>query len=140
IRNGFGVAFDPFSGNLWEEQNGDDSFSEINRIEAGANLGWVQIMGPASRIAEFKAIETSSNFFGLQQIRWSPTNIADSAEEAMSRLFMVFEGGDHFRAVLTGAEEVPPVTTDASALVLLKLNSDGSLSYELRATGPIQNA
>ena len=41
IRNGFGVAFDPFSGHLWEEQNGDDSFTEINRVEAGANLGWV---------------------------------------------------------------------------------------------------
>jgi len=140
IRNGFGVAFDPFSGELWEEQNGDDSFTEINRIEAGANLGWVQIMGPVSRIAEFKAIETSSNFFGLQQLRWSPTNIADTAEEALARLFMVFEGGDRFGATLTGAEEVPAEMTDASALAQFVLNSDGSLSYELRATGPIQNA
>src|SRR5436309_3178165 len=138
IRNGFGVAFDPFSGGLWEEQNGDDSFTEINRIEAGANLGWVQIMGPVSRIAEFKSIETSSNFFGLQQIRWSPTNIADTAEEALARLFMVFEGGDRFGALLTGAEEVPPVTTDAGAVAQFTLNADGSLSYELRATGPIQ--
>ena len=69
VRNGFGLAFDPFSGNLWDAQNGDDSFTELNRVEAGANLGWVQVMGPISRIAEFKAIETSSNFFGLQQIR-----------------------------------------------------------------------
>jgi len=139
IRNSFGLAFDPFSGDLWQEQNGDDSFSELNRVEAGANMGWVQIMGPVSRIAEFKTIETTSNFFGLQQVRWSPTNIADTAEEALSRLFMVFEGGDHFRADLTGAEEVPPVTTAASAVALLTFNSDGSLSYELRATGPIQN-
>src|SRR5207249_7913240 len=111
-----------------EEQNGDDSFTEINRIEAGANLGWVQIMGPVSRIAEFKSIETSSNFFGLQQIRWSPTNIADTAEEALARLFMVFEGGDRFGALLTGAEEVPAETTDASALAQFILNPDGSLS------------
>jgi len=140
IRNGFGMAFDPFSGSLWEEQNGDDSFSEINRIEPGANLGWVQIMGPVSRIDQFKAIETSSNFFGLQQVRWSPTNIADTADEALARLFMVYEGGDHFAANLTGAEEVPAVQTDAGATVQLSFNSDGSLSYELRATGPIQNA
>jgi glucose/arabinose dehydrogenase len=140
IRNGFGVAFDPFSGRLWEAQNGDDSFTEINRVEAGANLGWVQIMGPLSRLAQFKEIETSSNFFGLQQIRWSPTNIADTAQEALDRLFMVFEGGNEFAAVMTGAEEVPPIPTAASALALFTLNPDGTLSYELRATGPIQNA
>jgi glucose/arabinose dehydrogenase len=140
VRNSFGMAFDPFSGVLWEEQNGDDSFTELNRIQAGQNLGWVQVMGPLSRIGEFKTIETTSNFFGLQQVRWSPTNIADTAEEALARLFMVFEGGDEFAALLTGAEEVPAVTTDASALAQFVVNSDGSLSYELRATGPIQNA
>ncbi len=140
IRNGFGMAFDPFSGNLWEAQNGDDSFTELNRVEAGANLGWVQIMGPLSRLAEFKAIETSTNFFGLQQVRWSPTNIADSAEEALDRLFMVYEGGNEFAAVMTGKEEVPPVNTSASVLALFTLNPNGTLAYELRATGPIENA
>jgi len=140
VRNGFGMAFDPFSGHLWDAQNGDDTFTELNRVEPGSNLGWVQVMGPLSRIAEFKAMETSTNFFGLQQIRWSPTNIADTAEEALARLFMVFEGGDEFGAILTGAEEVPPEMTDASAVAQFKLNPDGSLSYELRATGPIQNA
>jgi hypothetical protein len=100
----------------------------------------VQIMGPLSRLAEFKALETSSNFFGLQQNRWSPTNIADTAEDALDRLFMVFDGGDEFGAILTGKEEVPPVITDASAVAFFTLNSDGTLSYELRATGPIQDA
>ena len=89
IRNSFGFAFDPVSGNLWDEQNGDDSFSEINLVEPGANLGWVQVMGPLSRIGQFKEIETSSEFFGLQQLRWSPANIADSPSEALSRLFML---------------------------------------------------
>ena len=46
LRNGFGMAFDPFSGDLWEQENGDDSFSEINRVEAGFNSGWIQVMGP----------------------------------------------------------------------------------------------
>jgi glucose/arabinose dehydrogenase len=92
VRNGFGMAFDPFSGELWDAQNGDDSFSEINRVESGSNLGWVQIMGPVSRIAQFKAIETSPPpFFGLQQIRWLPTNIADTPEQALDRLFMIYD-------------------------------------------------
>lgn len=86
-RNSIGMAFDPFSGNLWLQENGDDSFSELNRVVAGMNGGWIQIMGPVSRVAQFKEIETSPAFFGLQQVRWSPENIADSPEEALSRLF-----------------------------------------------------
>jgi glucose/arabinose dehydrogenase len=89
VRNSFGLAFDPRSGALWEQENGDDSFSELNRVEPGMNSGWVQIMGPASRVAQFKAIETSPEFFGLQQIRWPPTNIADTPEQALARLFML---------------------------------------------------
>ena len=89
VRNSFGMAFDPLSGNLWDEQNGDDSFDEINLVEPGSNLGWVQIMGPVARVAQFKAIETSPAFFGLQQVRWSPENIANTPAEALSRLFMI---------------------------------------------------
>jgi glucose/arabinose dehydrogenase len=89
IRNAFGFDFDPVSGKLWDEQNGDDSFTEVNLVEAGANLGWVQVMGPLERIAQYRQIETSPEFFGLQQLRWSPTNIATSANEALSRMFML---------------------------------------------------
>jgi glucose/arabinose dehydrogenase len=137
IRNGFGMAFDPFSGHLWEAQNGDDSFTEINRVEKGANLGWIQVMGPLERLDQFKAIETSSNFFGLQQIRWSPTNIADLEQDAINRMFWVFDDGKVFRATLSGREEVPPVTTAGGATAEFRLRDDGSIAYELRATGPL---
>ena len=89
LRNTFGMDFDPLSGDLWVEENGDDSFTELNRVEPGQNGGWVQIMGPVSRLAEYKAIETSPQFFGLQQIRWPPTNIADTPEDALARLVML---------------------------------------------------
>src|SRR5688572_3044627 len=97
-------------------------------------------MGPLDRLNQFKAIETSAEFFGLQQLRWPPTNIANTVEEAVARLFMVFEGGDEFGAGLVGQQEVPPVSTTARALAEFELNDDGTLSFELRATGPIQNA
>jgi aldose sugar dehydrogenase len=106
LRNSFGMAFDPVSGDLWEQENGDDSFTELNRAEPGFNSGWVQIMGPPERIAQFKTIETTvtpsppdpfaATYFGLQQIRWLPTNIADSPGEALSRLFML--PGAHYSA------------------------------------------
>lgn len=88
-RNSFGMTVDPVTGRLWESENGDDSFDEINQISAGDNGGWVQIMGPVARIAQFKAIETSPQFFGLQQVRWPPTLLADTPQEALSRLFML---------------------------------------------------
>ncbi|HUE84968.1 MAG TPA: PQQ-dependent sugar dehydrogenase, partial [Vicinamibacterales bacterium] len=88
-RNSFGMAFDPISGDLWLQENGDDSFSELNRVLPGMNGGWIQIAGPVERLAQYKEIETSPEFFGLQQIRWPPTNIADSPSEALSRLFML---------------------------------------------------
>jgi hypothetical protein len=33
-RNSFGMAFDPYSEQLWLQENGDDSFTEINRRRA----------------------------------------------------------------------------------------------------------
>jgi glucose/arabinose dehydrogenase len=89
LRNTFGMDFDPASGNLWLEQNGDDSFTELGLVDPGMNGGWVQIMGPVNRISQFKQIETSPQFFGLQQVRWPPTNIADTPNEALARLFML---------------------------------------------------
>ena len=107
IRNGFGLAVDPETGQLWEAQNGDDSGSEINRIEPGSNGGWIQIMGRLDRIADFKAIETSPVYFGLQQIRWLPTLIADSPEEALDRLFML-PGAHYLDPLLSWKFEVAP--------------------------------
>jgi glucose/arabinose dehydrogenase len=89
IRNSFGMAFDPISGALWQQENGDDSFDEINRVEPGMNGGWIQVMGPVDRVAQFKSIELSIGGASLQQVRWPPTNIADTPEEARARMFML---------------------------------------------------
>jgi len=98
VRNGFGMAFDPLSGNLWDQENGEDTFDEINLIEPGMNSGWIQVMGPASRVAQFKQIETTSlhheDFPNLQQFRWGPERIADTPAEALSRLFVL--PGSHY--------------------------------------------
>jgi hypothetical protein len=96
-------------------------------------------MGPLERIEQFKAIETSPQFFGLQQIRWLPTNIADTPQQALARMFMVYDGGDEFGSVLTGAEENPPVTTTASAVAHFELESANTLNFELWAQTAIQN-
>lgn len=88
-RNSFGLAVHPRTGDVWLQENGDDSFSELNRVDRGMNGGWVQIAGPVRRIAQFKEIETTFGGQNLQQLRWPPTNIADSPQQALRRLFML---------------------------------------------------
>jgi uncharacterized repeat protein (TIGR01451 family) len=87
IRNSFGMAFDPLSGNLWTQENGDDAFDELNRVVSGFNGGWTQIIGPSSRIAEYKSIESTYANGTLQQLRWPPSLIADTAAQALARLY-----------------------------------------------------
>lgn len=40
IRNSFGMAFDPRTGDLWETENGPSCNDEINRIRRGGNFAW----------------------------------------------------------------------------------------------------
>lgn len=46
IRNSFGLDFDPITGKLWDTENGEDVYDEINLVEAGFNSGWKAVMGP----------------------------------------------------------------------------------------------
>jgi glucose/arabinose dehydrogenase len=98
IRNSFGMAFDSRSGQLWYQENGEDAFDELNLAEPGQNSGWIQIIGPVERVAQYKEIETTSlhheEFPNLQQLRWPPSRIADSPAEALARLFTL--PGSHY--------------------------------------------
>ena len=89
VRNSFGMDFDPMSGALWTQENGDDAFDEINRVTPGFNGGWIQTMGPVSRVAEFRSIETTYGAGNLQQLRWPSSNIATTPQQAVSGMFML---------------------------------------------------
>jgi glucose/arabinose dehydrogenase len=87
IRNSFGMAVDPFSGKLWESDNGDDAMDELNVIGKGFNGGWIQFMGPKSRIADFKSIEAAQSTVSLgNQNRYPVSNIAATTAIGESRL------------------------------------------------------
>ena len=75
-------------------------------------------MGPLERVAQFKAIETTrvpnppdpqapNGYYGLQQLRWDPTNIADTPFEAYNRLFKL-PGSEFSDPELTWKYEVAP--------------------------------
>jgi glucose/arabinose dehydrogenase len=94
IRNSFGMAIDPFTGKLWESENGDDAMDELNVIGSGFNGGWIQFMGPKSRIGDFKSIEAATltgnapnrgSSLGNQN-RYPVSNIADTTAAGVARL------------------------------------------------------
>ncbi len=49
IRNSFGITFDPITGRLWDTENGELAYDEINLVTPGFNSGWQEVMGPISR-------------------------------------------------------------------------------------------
>ena len=53
LRNGFGMAFDPVNGTLWNTENGPNLYDEVGRVPKGANSGWLKIMGPDARDATY---------------------------------------------------------------------------------------
>ena len=49
LRNSFGLDFDPRTGALWDTENGQAFYDEINLVRPGFNSGWTQIQGPDER-------------------------------------------------------------------------------------------
>ncbi|HXG35490.1 MAG TPA: PQQ-dependent sugar dehydrogenase, partial [Dehalococcoidia bacterium] len=45
LRNPFGLAFDPATGELLATENGPSGRDEVNIIRAGGNYGWPEVMG-----------------------------------------------------------------------------------------------
>ncbi len=125
-RNGFGMAFDPYSGSLWETENGDDSFSELNRVEPGMNGGWIQIMGPQHRFFDFKEIEVTQFGGALQQVRYPPTRLADDPGDARERLFML-PGAKYSDPELSWKYESGPAGTTFVRGDALGADNDGTL-------------
>lgn len=112
IRNSIGMVFDPVRGGLWTTENGGRAYDEINYVRPGFNGGWVQVMGPISRVADYKAIEVAAGFgltgpAGLQQLRWPPSNIADDPITAGDRMTR-FPGSNYRDPQFSWRNVVPP--------------------------------
>ena len=84
IRNSFGLAVDPVTGYLWDTENSQQNYDEINLVKSGFNSGWINIMGPADRVdTNLDTIDSNpfGNFvYGDPKFSWykgvAPTAIA----------------------------------------------------------------
>uniref|UniRef100_UPI000694FC44 PQQ-dependent sugar dehydrogenase n=1 Tax=Candidatus Nitrosotenuis chungbukensis TaxID=1353246 RepID=UPI000694FC44 len=62
VRNSFGITFDPNTGSMWDTENGDDEYDEINLVPENFNSGWIEIMGPAKNQEQVDALPKYGNF------------------------------------------------------------------------------
>jgi aldose sugar dehydrogenase len=68
IRNSFGLDIDNLTGYLWNTENGEGQYDEINLVEPGFNSGWNQIQGLA-----------------LNEEKFDPDNLTSSIKTNSSR-------------------------------------------------------
>jgi glucose/arabinose dehydrogenase len=74
IRNSFGIDFDPVTGKLWDAENGEDVFDEINLVKPGFNSGWKQVMGPISAntgVSESNLVNLPSSHYADPVFSWA---------------------------------------------------------------------
>ena len=111
IRNSFGLAFDPVTGNLWETENGPECNDELNRIVRGGNYGWGQAAECGSATPPSDTNHDGPNPIPPQ--RWftptiAPTGVAFCDDCALgphsvgALFFGTYNTGDLWRAELSG--------------------------------------
>ena len=74
IRNSFGIEFDPVTGKLWDAENGEDVFDEINLVQPGFNSGWKQVMGPIAAntgVSESSLVNIPGSQYANPVFSWS---------------------------------------------------------------------
>jgi aldose sugar dehydrogenase len=80
IRNSFGLTFDPLTDNLWDTENGEDKYDEINLVRPGFNSGWYKITGPISRtnLSENELVRFNGSSYSDPEFNWyMPIGVTD---------------------------------------------------------------
>jgi aldose sugar dehydrogenase len=80
IRNSFGLTFDPLTDNLWDTENGEDNYDEINLVKPGFNSGWYKVTGPISRtnLTENELVQFNGSSYSDPEFSWyMPIGVTD---------------------------------------------------------------
>ncbi|MGY5151477.1 MAG: PQQ-dependent sugar dehydrogenase [Candidatus Nitrosopumilus sp. bin_6a] len=92
IRNSFGIAIDPLTGNIWDSENGPDHSDEINFVPENFNSGWSVVMGPATN-EQISQIPPLGNFqYSNPEFSWERTVTPTGLEFINSDKFSKYKG------------------------------------------------
>ncbi|MDH2906470.1 MAG: PQQ-dependent sugar dehydrogenase [Candidatus Nitrosotalea sp.] len=89
IRNSFGLAIDPVTGNLWDTENGPDWGDEVNLVPPGFNSGWDVVAGPANKTQIAMIPSYPGYTYHDPQFSWqktvAPTGIAFTSPQGFGK-------------------------------------------------------
>jgi glucose/arabinose dehydrogenase len=74
IRNSFGLAFDPVTGNLWDTENGQFCCDEINFVPPKFNSGWALAQGFVNEKTIDSIPEIADFRYSNPEFTWQSTN------------------------------------------------------------------
>jgi glucose/arabinose dehydrogenase len=69
IRNSFGLEIDSITGHVWDTENGENNFDEINMVKPGFNSGWTAIQGFTRDRQNFNFSELADTLSNKSTIR-----------------------------------------------------------------------
>ena len=105
-RNGFGFTFHPHTNDLWETENGENLYDQINRIVRGENYGWPIVEGESN---DPRYMNPALIFTGYSPPTIAPTGIVAIREDSVypaqyhnNLLVADFVNGWLHQLVLTG--------------------------------------
>ena len=147
IRNSFGIDFDPVTGKLWDAENGEDVFDEINLVEPGFNSGWKQVMGPISAnagVSEANLVNMPGSQYSDPVFSWAESRGVTDIEFFNSTSFgPSFENGIFVGDITTGTLFYFELNADRTGINLednpllrdLVADSDDEMSAVTLGTG-----
>jgi aldose sugar dehydrogenase len=142
LRNSFGFAFDPQTGNLWETENGPECNDEVNRILKGRNYGW----GPNETCSTPPDPPRNTNQDGpspVLPLRYFASTVAPTgatfcsgcglADSEGTMFFGDFNHGSIRRVVLTanraGIASMGIKFTNSSGILSMERGPDGAVYF-----------
>jgi aldose sugar dehydrogenase len=146
IRNTFGLTIDPITGFLWEAENGDEDYDEINLVRPGFNSGWKQLMGPISEsdATNEDLVKFPNSYYSDPVFSWNPSiGITDIEFLDSSRLGSIYSNNIFVGDITSGNLYFFEVNQNRTGLVFdnpdiqtdLVAGSEEQLAYITLATG-----
>jgi glucose/arabinose dehydrogenase len=147
IRNSFGIDFDPVTETLWDAENGEDVFDEINLVQPGFNSGWKQVMGPLTAntgVSEANLVNLPGSQYADPAFSWAESRGVTDIEFFNSTAFgPSFENGIFVGDITSGTLFYFVPNTDRTGISLendpllsdLIADSDDEISAVTFGTG-----
>ena len=148
VRNSFGLAFDPITGVLWDAENGEDSYDEINIVDPGFNSGWKAIMGPMSSagVSEESLVQLTGSKYYDPVFSWAESlgitdieflNSDNLGQRYANNIFVgdITQGNLHFFEVNQNRNGLQFNTQSQPGLSDLVANTDEESSSVVLGTG-----